>query len=53
MVDFARFARLDDEPDRGAQALANEVMMHRRRRQQRRDRNAVGPTMRSERMMML
>ena len=43
MMDFARLAGLDDEADRGAQALADQVMMHRRRREQRRDRDAVRP----------
>ena len=42
MVHLARLAGLDDEPDRGAQALADQVVVHRRRREQRRDRNAVG-----------
>ena len=41
MVDFARFAGLDDEADRGAQALADQVMVDARRRQQRRNRHAV------------
>ena len=43
MMDLARFARLDDEADRGAQPLADQVMMHGRRRQQGRNRNAVRP----------
>ncbi len=43
MMHLARLAGLDDEADRGAQALADQVMMHRRRRQQRRDRDAVRP----------
>ena len=43
MMDFARFAGLDDEADRGAQALADQMMMHGGGREQRRDRNAVGP----------
>ena len=42
MMDFTRFAGLDDEADRRAQPLADEVMMHRRHRQQRGDRDAVG-----------
>ena len=42
MMHFARFARLDDEADRRAQALADQVMMHRRRGEQRGDRDAVG-----------
>ena len=43
MVDFARVAGLDHEADGGAQALADEVVMHRRGREQSRDRDAVGP----------
>ena len=39
---FARLARFDDEADRGAQALADQVMMHGRAGEQRRDRDAVG-----------
>ena len=42
MVHFARLAGFDDEADRGAQALADQVMMHGRAGEQRRDRNAVG-----------
>ena len=42
MMHFARFAGLDDEPDRGAQALADQVMVHGGGGEQRRDRNAVG-----------
>ena len=42
-MDLARFAGLDDEADRGAQALADQVMVDRGGRQQRRDRNAVRP----------
>ena len=42
MVHLARLAGLDDEPDRGAQALADQVVVHRRGREQRRDRDAVG-----------
>ena len=41
MMHFARFARLDDEADRGAQPLADQMMMHRGRREQRGNRNAV------------
>ncbi len=41
MMDLARLARLHDQPDRRAQSLADQVMMHRRRRQQRRDSDAV------------
>ena len=39
---LARFAGLDDEADRRAQALADQVMMHGRGREQRRNRNAIG-----------
>ena len=42
MVHLARLARLDHEPDRGAQALADQVMMHGRAAEQRRNRNAIG-----------
>ncbi len=42
MVHLARLAGFDDQPDRGAQALADQMMMHRRAGEQRRDRNAVG-----------
>ncbi len=42
MMHFARFARLDDEPDRGAQSLADQMMMHGRRGEQRRNCDAVG-----------
>ena len=42
MVDLARLARLDDQPDRRAQALADQVMMNRRAGEQRRDRNVLG-----------
>ena len=41
MMGLARFAGLDDEADGGAQALADQVMMHGRRRQQGRDRNTI------------
>jgi hypothetical protein len=41
MMHLARLAGFDDEADRGAQALADQVMVHGRRRQQRRDRDAV------------
>ena len=41
MMHLARLAGFDDQADRGAQALADQVMMHRRRRQQRRDGDAV------------
>ena len=43
MMDLAWLAGLDHQADRSAQSLADEVMMHRRRRQQRRDRDAVRP----------
>ena len=43
MMHFARLAGFDDEADRGAQALADQVMVHGRRRQQRRDGDAVRP----------
>ncbi len=43
MVHLAHFASFDDEADRGAQTLADQVMMHRRGRQQGRDRDAVRP----------
>ena len=43
VMHLARFARLDDEADGGAQALADQVMMHGRRREQRGDRNPVRP----------
>ncbi len=38
---FARFAGFDDEADRGAQAGADQVVMHRGAGQQRRDWKAV------------
>ncbi len=41
VMHLARFAGLDHEADRGAQALADQVMVHGRGREQRRDRNAV------------
>ncbi len=44
MMDFARFAGFNDEADRGAQTLADQVVMHGSRRQQRGDRNAVRPS---------
>ena len=43
MMDLARLAGLDHEADRRAQALADQVMVHGRGRQQRRDRDAVRP----------
>ena len=54
LMHLVGFARLDDETDGGAQALADQVMMHGRCREQRRDRDAVRPDVaRSDRMMML
>ncbi len=41
MMHFARFAGFDHQTGAGAQALADQVMMHRRRRQQGRDRHAL------------
>src|SRR3984893_5696799 len=41
MVDLPRIAGFDDKANRGAQPLADQVMMHRRRRKKRRDRNAI------------
>ena len=43
MMHLARLAGFDDEADRGAQPLADQVMVHGGRRQQRRDRDAVRP----------
>ena len=43
VMHFARLAGLDHEADRGAQALADQVMMHRRAGEQRRDRNVGRP----------
>ena len=43
MMDLARFAGLDDEADRGAKPLADQVMMHGRSREQGGDRDAVRP----------
>ena len=40
-VDAARLARLDDEPGLQARALAHEVVVHGRDREQRRDRRAL------------
>ena len=42
MVHLARLAGLDHEPDRGPKSLADKIVVHRRRREQRRDRDAVG-----------
>ena len=42
MMHLARLAGLDDEADRGAQALADQVVVHGRRREQRGDRRC-GP----------
>ena len=41
MVHLARFAGLDDDAGAHAQALADQVVVHRRGGQQRRDRDAV------------
>ncbi len=41
MMDLTRFRRFDHQPDRSAQALLDQVMMHRRRCQQRRDSNTL------------
>ena len=53
MMHFARFAGFDHEADRGAQAGADQVVMHGGGRQQ----GGIGirsePAMRSDRMMML
>jgi hypothetical protein len=43
VMHFARFAGFDDQAGLHAQALTDKVMMHRRRRQQRRHRDAVRP----------
>jgi hypothetical protein len=50
---FARFAGFHDEADRGAQALADQVVVNRGGGQQRRDRDPVRLIRRSDRMMML
>ena len=42
MMHLARLAGFDHEADRGAQALADQMMMHGRAGEQRRDRDAVG-----------
>ena len=42
VVHLARLARFDHQPDRGAQALADQVVMHRRAGEQRRDRDVLG-----------
>ena len=41
VMDLARFAGLDDEADRGAKSLADQMMMHGRRRQKGRNRDAI------------
>jgi hypothetical protein len=41
VVDLARLAGFDHEAHRGAKPLADEVVVHRRRGEQRRDRDAV------------
>ena len=43
VMHFARFARLHDEADRGAQAGADQMMMHGGAGEQRRNRNPVRP----------
>ena len=43
MMHLARLAGFDHQADRGAQPLADQVMMHGSRRQQRRDGDAVRP----------
>ena len=43
LMHLVRFARLDNEADGGAQALLDQVVMHGRRREQRRDRDAIRP----------
>ena len=40
--DLARLAGLDDEPDAHARALADEVMVHGRGREEARDRRVLG-----------
>jgi len=42
VVDLARLTRLDEQPDRGAQALPDQVVMHGRAGEQRRDRDRLG-----------
>ena len=42
VVDLAGLAGLDDQPDFGPQALADQVVVYGRRRQKRRDRHLVG-----------
>ena len=46
MMDLARLADLDHQAGLDAQALADQVVVHRRRRQQRRDRRRGRPTRR-------
>ena len=41
LVDLVSFARFDDETDGGSQALLDQVVMHGRCREERRDRNAI------------
>ena len=43
LVHLVRLARLHHQADRGAQALLDQVMVHGRGGEQRRDRDAVGP----------
>ena len=42
MMDFAGFAGLDDETDRGAPSRADQMMMHGRGGEQRRNGDAIG-----------
>ena len=53
VMDLARLAGLDDEADRGSKAFADEVMVDGRGRQKRWNWDSSGPTMRSDRMMIL
>ena len=41
LVDLVGLTRFDDETDRCSEALADQMVVHGRRREQRRDRNAV------------
>ena len=54
LVHLVRLAGLDDQADLGAQALPDQVMMHGRGGEQRREsESGPGPTARSDRMTML
>ena len=54
MMHLARLAGFDDEADRGAQTLADQVMMHRRPSPAAPESACdPAPTMRSDKMMML